>query len=433
MFGFSALLVQGIMYFALMGMVFRARHRVGLGVFFCLLGTMHFLETYLAATFFIELPFGLISPGSTVMFTGKLAFFLLLYMKEDAEAMRQPIYGLLSGNVLMIVLGLILRLSSTPANLPGYNPDLGFIDQMGLLMVWGTVVLYIDLIAMIILYERLGKLVRNTFLLIFISLAIILSFDQAAFWAGLHILTGVPTSAFYGGWIAKVGAAAFFAAALAFYLRFVERSTLPVRARGAVDVFDRLTYRHRYEILVEQVGKDALTGLQDRGEFDNNGPIMLQTAARLDRRISLLMIDIDHFKAINDSHGHVVGDGVIRDVAQMIAGQKREGDHVFRYGGEEFALLSTEMPDGAVALAERIRSVVADSEIADLGHAVTISIGIATFPARSISFRDLLIRADAALYAAKMGGRNRVASASNGEGRTEAGKDLVAENVQPPA
>lgn len=429
MFGFSALLVQAIIYFALMGTVFRARHSIGLGVFFCLLGTMHFLETYLAATFFIELPFGLISPGSTVMFTGKLAVFLLLYIKEDAEAMRQPIYGLLSGNVLMIALGLILRLSSNPANLPGYNPDLGFIDQMGLLMVWGTVVLYIDLIAMIILYERLGKFVRNTFLLIFTSLAIVLSFDQIAFWAGLHILTGVPWTALYGGWIAKMGAAAFFAAALAFYLRFVEPSTLPVRARGAVDVFDRLTYRHRYEILVEQVGKDALTGLQDRGEFDSQGPLMLQAASKSDRWISLLMIDIDHFKAINDSHGHVVGDGAIRDVAQMIAAEKRDGDHVFRYGGEEFALLCSEPPDGAVALAERIRATVADSKIGDLGRAVTISIGIATFPARSISFRDLLIRADAALYAAKMGGRNRVASAFDGEGRPDSEKGLAPDPV----
>jgi len=427
MFGFSALLVQGIIYFGLMGTVFRARHSVGLGVFFCLLGTMHFLETYLAATFFIELPFGLISPGSTVMFTGKLAVFLLLYIKEDAEAMRQPIYGLLSGNVLMIALGLVLRLSSSPANLPGYNPDLGFIDQMGLLMVWGTVVLYIDLIAMIILYERLGKVVRNTFLLMFVSLAIVLSFDQAAFWAGLHILTGVPATAFYGGWIAKIGAAAFFAGALTFYLRFVEPSTLPVRARGAVDVFDRLTYRHRYEILVEQVGKDALTGLPDRGEFDSHGPVMLQAAAQSDRWISLLMIDIDHFKAINDSCGHVAGDGAIRDVAQMIAAEKQEGDHVFRYGGEEFALLCAEVPEGAVALAERIRATVAASEIADLGHAVTISIGIATFPARSVSFRDLLIRADAALYAAKMDGRNRVAMASDGEGRAVPERGLAAD------
>jgi len=409
MSGFLVLLAQGIIYSLVMGVIFRARQSIGLGVFFCLLGTMHFLETYLAATFFIELPFGLISPGSTVMFTGKLAFFLLLYIKEDAEAMRQPIYGLLSGNVLMIALGLILRFYSDPASLPGYNPDLGFIDQMGLLMIWGTMLLFIDLIAMVILYERLARIVTRTVPgRIFISLAIVLTFDQIAFYAGLRFLTGVPETAFYGGWIAKIAAAGFFSATLIFYLRFVERAALPLRSRGAADVFDRLTYRHRYEKLVEQVGKDALTGLQDRGQFDAKGPAMLRAAAQSDRTISLLMIDIDHFKGINDSHGHIAGDGVIRKVAATISAAKREGDQVFRYGGEEFALICTETPAGAVALAERIRTAVANTHHPELERAVTISIGVATRPARSITFRDLLIRADAALYEAKMRGRNRV-------------------------
>ncbi len=74
MFGSLVLLAHGIIYFIVMGSIFRARQSIGVGVFFCLLGTMHFLETYLAATFFIELPFGLISPGSTVMFTASSPF-----------------------------------------------------------------------------------------------------------------------------------------------------------------------------------------------------------------------------------------------------------------------------------------------------------------------------------------------------------------------
>ncbi|QTH22108.1 GGDEF domain-containing protein [Rhizorhabdus wittichii] len=412
MYGFFALLVHGLIYSVVMGAVFRTRHSTGLGVFFCLLGTMHFLETYLAATFFIELPFGLISPGSTVMFTGKLAFFLLLYIKEDAEVMRQPIYGLLAGNVLMIALGLILRLYGQTANLPGYNPDFNFVDQMGLLMVVGSLLLFIDLIALVIIYERLGRSIARTVpIRMFISLALVLSFDQFFFYLGLHFLAGVPPSAFYGGWIAKTAAAAFFSLVMTVYLRFFERQPLPARARSAVDVFDRLTYRHRYERLVERVGRDALTGLLDRGQLDAKGTAMLQAASRSNASLSLMMIDIDHFKSVNDSHGHVVGDGVIRTIAETIAAAKGEGAELFRYGGEEFALLCPLTLPDAVASAERIRAAVADSRHPELERAMTVSIGIAAFPAHARSFWQLIEKADAALYQAKAAGRNRISPA----------------------
>ncbi|MGO4740992.1 GGDEF domain-containing protein [Bosea sp. 2KB_26] len=413
MSGFLVLLAQAVIYSIVMGAVFLKRKTIGIGVFYCLLGTMHFLETYLAAVFFIELPFGLISPGSTVMFAGKLAFFLLLYIKEDAEAMRQPIYGLLSGNILMIALGLILRFYSDPASLPGYNPDLRFIDQMGLLMIWGTILLFVDLLALVIVYERLGAPVTNTIPgRIFISLAIVLSFDQLLFFAGLHSLAGVPTLAFYGGWIAKIGAAGFFSLMLTAYLRLLERDASRAATQGMADIFDRLTYRHRYEKLAEQVGRDALTGLQDRGQFDAKGAAMLQAASTAKLSVSLMMVDIDHFKAINDRHGHVEGDHVIRKVAATIAAAKREGDQLFRYGGEEFALLCPETPPGAMVLAERIRAAVANRAAAGLAQPVTISIGIATFPADARDFRGLLLKADAALYEAKTLGRNRVVSSS---------------------
>lgn len=413
MTGFLVLLAQAVIYFTAMAVIFRFRTSIGIGVFYCVLGAMHFLETYLAAVFFIELPFGLISPGSTVMFAGKLAFFLLLYIKEDAESMRQPVYGLLIGNILMVVLAIILRVYSDPASLPGYNPDLHFLDQIGFLMIWGTVLLFVDLIALVIIYERLGTLITNTILgRIFMSLAIVLSFDQVFFYAGLHLLSGVPLTAFYGGWIAKIGAASFFGLMLTLYLRFVETSAIRARPHGAVDVFDRLTYRHRYEKLVERIGRDALTGLQDRGRFDTRGPAMLQAALRSELSVSLMMIDIDHFKAINDQHGHPQGDNVIRQVADTIMRTKRGADELFRYGGEEFALLCPEAPPGAMTLAERIRAAVAAVPHPGLDRHVTISIGVATFPADAKEFRELLMRADAALYEAKALGRNRVFNAA---------------------
>lgn len=411
--GLFVLLAQGCIYFAVLAAIFYYRKTIGIGVFFCVLGAMHFLETYLAAVYFIVLPFGLISPGSTVMFTGKLAFFLLLYIKEDAESMRQPIYGLLAGNMLMVVLTLVLRFPTDLANLSGYPPDLRFLDQIGFLMIWGSILLFIDLIALVLLYERLGRLVTNAlFARLFISLAVVLSFDQIAFYAGLRIVNNVPISAFYGGWIAKMGAVCFFSGTIALYLRFAEESTARVRPYRAADVFDRLTYRQRYEKLVEQVGKDSLTGLQDRGRFDIKGPDMLRLASRTDRNVSLMMIDIDHFKSINDEYGHPQGDRVIRGVAGAIMQVKRAGDELFRYGGEEFALLCPESPSGAAALSERVREAVADLSHFGLERSVTVSIGIATYPVDGRDFPELLRKADAALYMAKSRGRNASVSAS---------------------
>ncbi|MFD2407037.1 GGDEF domain-containing protein [Azorhizophilus paspali] len=177
-------------------------------------------------------------------------------------------------------------------------------------------------------------------------------------------------------------------------------------------MFDRLTYRHRYEKLVKQVGRDALTGLQDRGRFDTKGPAMLQTASRSSMPASLMMIDIDRFKEINDQYGHPVGDRVLCNVATMLASVKRESDELFRYGGEEFSLLCPDLPaESAMAAAERIRAAVSSTQHADLDQPVTISIGVASFPAQAQDFATLLARADAALYQAKALGRDRVCHA----------------------
>lgn len=405
------LLLQALVYFTVLAATFYYRRTLGLGVFFCLLGAMHFLETYLAAVYFIQSPFGPISPGSTILFSGKLAIFLLLYIKEDAENMRQPIYGLLAGNVLMLLLGLLLRLGQAPISLPGYGPDLHFLDQMGLLMILGTALLFVDLIALVLLYEKLRATIvtRRLFGRIFISLAIVLTFDQICFFGGLHYIAHVPLSALYGGWVAKMIAAVFYSLMVTIYLRFVETDTPGTPVTAPRDVFDRLTYRHRYEKLIEQVGRDALTGLQDRGQFDAKGPATLQNSAHNKLPQGLLMIDIDDFKSINDQHGHPAGDRVICSVVATILPILRKQDALFRYGGEEFALLCLGLPHVEVTeMAERIRGAVAGASHPGVNRPVTISIGVASFPSHASDFPTLLARADEALYRAKALGRDKV-------------------------
>ena len=132
-------------------------------------------------------------------------------------------------------------------------------------------------------------------------------------------------------------------------------------------------------------------------------------------KFALLMIDIDNFKAVNDTYGHPVGDSVLKRVSACIAEAVRKGDMAFRYGGEEFAVL---LPMAGQAegflVAERIRSMVAEAVHDAEGAAIrsTVSIGLALFPENAATVRDLILVADKALYAAKQAGKNRVETAS---------------------
>ena len=140
----------------------------------------------------------------------------------------------------------------------------------------------------------------------------------------------------------------------------------------------------------------------------------MERALRYDSTMALLMIDLDHFKRVNDTFGHLVGDDVLRDVAQLLGNTIRGSDIAARYGGEEFLVLLPETDDsGAELFAERIRAAVHDYEFARAEGApslrLTASIGVAVFPAARIeSVEDLFTRADTALYRAKADGRNRV-------------------------
>lgn len=156
---------------------------------------------------------------------------------------------------------------------------------------------------------------------------------------------------------------------------------------------------------------DALTGTALRGHFMHIGERELRRAARYGHALSALMLDIDHFKRVNDNHGHAAGDAVLRAVADTAAATLREQDVLGRIGGEEFAVLLPETGgDMARLAAERLRAAVAERpvEVVAARIAVTASIGVATWHGGDDTLDALLARADAALYVAKDGGRNRV-------------------------
>ena len=162
-----------------------------------------------------------------------------------------------------------------------------------------------------------------------------------------------------------------------------------------------------WEALRRQAGTDALTGLANYRAFHDRLADEFGRASRYGRELSLVLIDLDHFKSINDTHGHQCGDGVLTTIAGHLADSAREGDFVARVGGEEFAWLMPETTgQGAHVAAERLRVLVSSSAIEPVG-AVTLSAGIATME-HTHDAQGLIGSADAALYAAKDAGRNRV-------------------------
>ncbi len=174
-----------------------------------------------------------------------------------------------------------------------------------------------------------------------------------------------------------------------------------------------LTREHSNDGLIRFAFTDYLTGLKTRGFFEQQLELEIKRSERKKQPLTLLMIDIDHFKQLNDGYGHHVGDQVLRDVASLLIKDMREVDTVARYGGEEFVIVLPETSGpGALLVAERLRHAVEQSKFfAGSAHDVerlTISIGIAVFDTDAQFKRDLIEFADAALYAAKHEGRNQV-------------------------
>ena len=190
------------------------------------------------------------------------------------------------------------------------------------------------------------------------------------------------------------------------------------RVIGGVEVFhDETEVRdltEEAERARQEALTDALTSLPNRRFFDSSLATRLENMARYGWQFGLLVVDIDHFKAVNDKHGHAFGDEVLKVVARTLQGAVRAGDIVSRWGGEEFAVL-VEAPDAArlEEAAERLRVLVARSETPrdPTPLPVTVSVG-ATLAGPLDSAESLFNRADDAMRAAKRAGRNRVSIAA---------------------
>jgi len=199
-----------------------------------------------------------------------------------------------------------------------------------------------------------------------------------------------------------------------YLVRPVERHELMARVATQIkrkrhSDFLRGQIQESFELAVT----DGLTGLFNRRYMEIHLGTLVTDAARTGRDLSLLIIDVDHFKAVNDTYGHDAGDFVIRTVAERLKRNTRDADLACRMGGEEFLLIMPDTPlSGAYQIGERIRSRIASEPFIyrDGRIRVTASVGIATLEGENDTPEALLKRADNALYAAKRRGRNRIAA-----------------------
>jgi diguanylate cyclase (GGDEF)-like protein len=178
-----------------------------------------------------------------------------------------------------------------------------------------------------------------------------------------------------------------------------------------------LTREYSSESLMRFAFTDYLTGLRTRGYFEQQLDLEFKRAERRRQKFALLMIDIDHFKRLNDTYGHHVGDQVLREVASILVKDMREVDTVARYGGEEFVIVLPETSEtAALYVSERLRRAVEQAKFfTGSPHPIqhlTISVGVAVYDRDARFKRDLIESSDAALYAAKHEGRNRTISYS---------------------
>ncbi len=185
--------------------------------------------------------------------------------------------------------------------------------------------------------------------------------------------------------------------------------TKPFDKRELVAIIkSRIEKNREYNNLINY---DKLTNLLNRGAIDKRLDEEISRGRRYKSIFSIAMLDIDHFKRINDTNGHQAGDIVLRNVSERISGNIRDSDYAGRYGGEEFLIVMPETDkEQANIAAERIRKSLYGSEVENTGISLTISGGISSYPDDGNDYREIVSSADKALYSAKNGGRNCVVS-----------------------
>ena len=385
--------------------LFHQRGRVGLGPLYLVLGTLQFAQFVFATSIRVQIAPGFwTSPATAVLFPLTVMVVLLTYVEDDAEATRSLAYGIVICNLTLYA---VTTMAGQHLRYPGHDSVLGLapdaVQQPGRLIVASSLAVVADLVGAIVLFEALSRRVRSLFLRLWTTAALVTVLDSVLF----TTLAFAPGRSYWSilasGLVAKVAGATFYAALTAYYVKRFEQP--PSSAGGTVgrgDVFAWLTYRQRYEEARTLMARDALTGLYNRGYFEEIAPRQLAHADRARHQMSLALVDIDRLKMANDRFGHQAGDDLVRAVAREISQMVRTSDAACRYGGDEFVVILTNADATAARifadrLADNIHAASAAAEPRAPWAPASVSIGLATYPADGTTLRDLLRTADGRL------------------------------------
>jgi diguanylate cyclase (GGDEF)-like protein len=400
--------------------LFAARKVLGLAALYTTVGVFYYLATLLASTTFVNVAPGLlVSPGSVALFPASVFAVLLVYIREDAKEARNMIYGLLAANVSASLLGLLVSYhlrGPLAVNLLALPPEL-FVQSPRLFFV-GTLALFADTILVILVYEAMSRYVRSLFARVWMSLVLVLVFDTLVFVTGGFVEHPAYREILLSGMLGKTAAALIYAFALALYLPRAPALEAPADEQerpGLGTLFQVLTYRQKYEALRAQATRDPLTRVHNRGFFDEMLKAQIARTRRGGGPVTVLIVDVDHFKRVNDGYGHSEGDRALRVIADALVAAARASDVVCRYGGEEFCLI---LPGTPVASASQIAARVREEVSAACARAgvcggmpITVTIGVAECPGDGWETDALMRAADRRLYAGKESGRDRVVAA----------------------
>ena len=398
--------------------LFRARTILGLTPLYIVLGGFQYLEATLGLRAEIFPGFSL-NPASSVLFPATLVTVLLIYVKHDAIEARKLLYGLVLANAAVSIISLIVGWHVGLEGSRGAGANQAAFYSTARVAMVGTSLLFLDVLGLILTYEFVSRFVKALFPRLFLSLVVICAFDQTLFTLMLQLMLqdGRPDTMhlLWTGLVGKALAATFYSVVCWAYLRSGEPHTATVGTGDVADVFQTLTYRQKYEQARHRMVRDGLTGLYNRGYLDEVLPQALGHARRHHESLSLLIVDTDNFKSINDQLSHMEGDAALRLVADVIQAQVRPSDTPCRYGGDEFVvLLSGADATAAAGFAERFRASLFErcrtaSPPFPWGY-ITTTIGIASYPADGDpeSPGDFIRVADRRLYFGKQAGRDIV-------------------------
>jgi diguanylate cyclase (GGDEF)-like protein len=404
-----------MLLFASMLLAFWARRAFGLAPLFMVLGINEGFK-YSSASQVVLPIYGLdLFPSGAVFFTASLTMAVVLYVREGVNAVRPVAWciaacGLLSG----VVNELLLLLWNYDAQ-----------AQTASTLIWrqlvGTCLLFLDIIALIILTAR-WRQSMNLWLTMFLVSALIVFVDGFAY----NVLTASATSTLSDSLI-KIAFLTLFLGMAWAYFRWIEKHSFAnssdtfdgaTVADQTVDLLSALTLRRNSAELFRDIYHDELTGSYNRRFLINWFPEQAKIDANRGLSTGLLLIDVDHFKQVNDRYGHSVGDVVLKHIVARMRTRVRRGDAVVRWGGEEFVVVMPAVEAHELqASADALCQLIEESPLFlndEQTLRITVTIGTALSGEREgRELSRLLEVADRRMYYGKRNGRNRVVSSTD--------------------